>query len=79
MKTMFALLAALTLAATLGCSRQEEGKAAQTPKVEQGGKAEQAGKKLDQAIEKAQVATAEKLKEVGEALQRAGEELKKKE
>ncbi len=67
MKVFVALLAAMVIAATVGCSK---------PKEE--GPAEKAGKQVDQAVEKAQSYTSEKLKELGKAVEHAGEDLEKK-
>ncbi len=67
MKAFVALFAAIIMAAAVGCSKSKEE-----------GPAEKAGKQLDQAVEKAQSYTSEKLKEVGKAVERAGEDLEKK-
>ena len=67
MRTLIALLVALTMTALIGCSKQEEE-----------GPAEQAGKKVDEAVEQAESYTSEKLKEAGEAIEQAGEDMEKK-
>lgn len=68
MRTLIALLAALAMTALIGCSKQEEE-----------GPAEQAGKKIDEAVEQTESYTSEKLKEAGEAIEQAGEDMEKKE
>jgi hypothetical protein len=60
-------MAVLIMAVTLGCSK---------PKEE--GPAEKEGKKVDEAVEKAQSYTSEKTEEVGKAMERAAENLEKK-
>ena len=65
MKTIIALFSAMALAAVIGCSKQEEGPA------------EQAGKQVDQTIEKAKDYTSEKVDEAGKAIEHAGEEMQK--
>ena len=65
MKTLMALLAAIAMTTLIGCSKQEEGTA------------EKAGKQIDEAVEKAESYTSEKMKEVGEAIEKAGEDMQK--
>jgi hypothetical protein len=67
MKNWVALLTVMIIAVTFGCSK---------PKEE--GPAEKAGKQLDQTMEKAQSSASEKMKELGKAVERAGEDLEKK-
>jgi outer membrane lipoprotein-sorting protein len=67
MKTLVTLLAVATVFLIVGCSKQGEE-----------GKAEKAGKQVDQAMEKAQTYTGEKMKEMGQAFERTGDDLKKK-
>jgi hypothetical protein len=77
MKTFAALLSALAITLTFGCSEQQ-----------QPGPAEQAGKEIDQAVEKAGQKTeaameeahdytSEKVEEAGKAIEEAGENLQK--
>lgn len=66
MKNITLILAALTVAALIGCSKQEEGPA------------EKAGKQIDESMEKAEAYAEEKKKELGEALEKAGEDMQKK-
>lgn len=77
MKTSLAMPLVLAMILAVGCSQQQEP-----------GSAEKAGKKIDQAMEKAgeqtqqamqkaQDYTGTKLKEAGQAIERAGETLKK--
>ncbi len=67
MKTFISLLVVVALTTMVGCSKQEEE-----------GAAEKAGKQLDQAIEKAEAQTSEKMKEMGQAIEQAGEDMEKK-
>ncbi len=67
MKTFISLLAAVALTTVVGCSKQEEE-----------GAAEKAGKQLDQTSEKAEAHTSEKMKETGQAIEQAGEDMEKK-
>ncbi len=67
MKTFISLLAMVALTTVVGCSKQEEE-----------GAAEKAGKQLDQAIEKTEAHTSEKMKEMGQAVEQAGEGMEKK-
>ncbi len=67
MKTFISLLVVVALTTMVGCSKQEEE-----------GAAEKAGKQLDQAIEKAEAHTSEKLKEMGQTIEQAGEDMEKK-
>lgn len=75
MKTFAALLSALAITLTFGCSEQNES-----------GPAEQAGKEIDQAVEKAGQKTeaameeahdytSEKVEEAGKAIEKAGEKM----
>lgn len=75
MKTFAALLSALAITLTFGCSEQNES-----------GPAEQAGKEIDQAVEKAGQKTeaameqahdytSEKVDEAGKAIEEAGEKM----
>jgi uncharacterized protein YjbJ (UPF0337 family) len=66
MKVFIATLSAIALAAMIGCSKQEEE-----------GPAEQAGKQVDESLEKAKDYTSEKMEEMGEAIEHAGEEMQK--
>lgn len=66
MKTLFALLTAMTMTTLIGCSKPEEGAA------------EKAGKEIDRSIEKAEAYTSEKMKEMGQAIEKAGEDMEKK-
>lgn len=66
MKRATKFLVMLSVLGLAGCSQQEEGAA------------EKAGKQVDEALEKAQTYTSEKMKEAGEAMQKAGEDLEKK-
>jgi hypothetical protein len=49
----------------IGCSKQEEGPA------------EKAGKQVDEAVEKVESYTSEKMDEMGEAVEKAGEDMQK--
>jgi hypothetical protein len=49
----------------IGCSKQEEGPA------------ETAGKKVDETVEKVESYTSEKMDEMGEAVEKAGEDMQK--
>ena len=66
MKVFIATLSAIALAAMIGCSKQEEE-----------GPAEQAGKQVDESLEKAKDYTSEKIEEMGEAIEHAGEDMQK--
>ena len=66
MKVFIATLSAIALAAIVGCSKQEEE-----------GAAERAGKQIDESLEKASDYTSEKVEEMGEAIEHAGEEMQK--
>jgi uncharacterized lipoprotein len=77
MKMYATVLAVLAMTVIAGCSERQEP-----------GQAEKAGKQIDQAmekagqqtqatLEKAEDYTSKKLKEAGQAIERAGEELKK--
>lgn len=68
MKTMIALLAAMAMTTLIGCSKPEEE-----------GAAEKAGKAIDEAVEKAESSTGKKMEEMGEAIEKAGEDMQKKE
>jgi uncharacterized lipoprotein len=72
-----AVLAALAVAVTAGCSEpQPPGPAEKAGKqIDQA--VEQAGQKTETAVEKAKDYTGEKLKEAGKAMERAGEDVKK--
>ena len=63
MKALIAMFSAIALATVIGCSKQEEE-----------GPAEQAGKQIDESIEKASDYTSEKVEEMGEAIEQAGED-----
>jgi hypothetical protein len=62
------MVTVLMTAALIGCSKQEEE-----------GTMERAGKQVDEAIEKAESYTSEKMQEAGEAIEQAGEDMEKKE
>ena len=62
MKNITLILTALAAAALIGCSKPEEGPA------------EKAGKQIDESMQKAE----EKKKELGEALEKTGEDMQKK-
>lgn len=66
MKKIILILAALTMTALIGCSKQEEGPA------------EKAGKEIDESMQKAETYAEEKKKELGEALEKTGEDMQKK-
>ncbi len=65
MKLVISMLSAIALAAVIGCSKQEEGPA------------EHAGKQVDEAVEKVESYTSEKVDEMGEAIEKAGEDMQK--
>jgi hypothetical protein len=65
MKTFISMISAIALATAIGCSKQEEGAA------------EKAGKQVDEAIEKVESYTSEKMHEAGEAVEEAGQEMQK--
>ena len=67
MKALFALLTAMTMTTVIGCSEPAEE-----------GTAEKAGKEIDQTIEKAESYTSEKMKELGESIEKAGDDMEKK-
>ena len=77
MRMYTAVLAALAVAVTGGCSEpQQPGPAEKAGKqIDQA--VEQAGQKTEAAVEKAKDYTSEKLKEAGKAMERAGEDVKK--
>jgi uncharacterized lipoprotein len=77
MRRYAAVLAALAVVVTAGCSEpQEPGPAEKAGKqIDQA--VEKAGQKTEAAVEKAQDYTSEKLKEAGKAMERAGEDIKK--
>lgn len=77
MKVSFAIPVALATILAVGCSQQQEpGSAEKTgKKIDQA--VEKAGQQTQQAMEKAQDYTSAKLKEAGQAVERAGEALKK--
>ena len=66
MRILIATLSAIALVAVIGCSKQEEE-----------GPAERAGKQVDESMEKAKDYTSEKVDEMGEAIENAGEEMQK--
>lgn len=66
MKKIIVVLAALSMTILLGCSKQEEGPA------------EKAGKQIDESMQKAEAYAEEKKKELGEALEKTGEDMQKK-
>jgi uncharacterized protein YjbJ (UPF0337 family) len=66
MRILIATLSAIALAAVIGCSKQEEE-----------GPAERAGKQVDESMEKAKDYTSDKVEEMGEAIEHAGEEMQK--
>ena len=66
MKAIIAMFSALALAAAIGCSKQEEE-----------GPAERAGKQVDESLEEARDYTSEKVEEMGEAIEQAGEDMQK--
>jgi len=65
MKLVISMLSAIALATVIGCSKQEEGPA------------ETAGKKVDETVEKVESYTSEKMDEMGEAIEKAGEDMQK--
>jgi hypothetical protein len=65
MKNITLILIALATAALVGCSKPEEGPA------------EKAGKQIDESVEKAESYAEEKKKELGEALEKTGEDMQK--
>jgi hypothetical protein len=77
MKTYAAVLVALAVAVTAGCSEpQPPGPAEKAGKqIDQA--VEKAGQKTEAAVDKAKDYTSEKLKEAGKAIERAGEDVKK--
>jgi hypothetical protein len=66
MKKLVLMFAALAVVSLVGCSKQEEGPA------------EKAGKQIDESMEKAEAYAEEKKKELGEALEKTGEDMQKK-
>lgn len=60
------MLTALTMVALTGCSKQEEGPA------------EKAGKQINESAQKAESYAEEKKNELGEALEKTGEDMQKK-
>jgi hypothetical protein len=64
---MILAVAAVTIAPT-GCRKSDEGE----------GSAEQAGKKIDKALERAGQETGKLMERAGEAMQKAGENLQEK-
>lgn len=66
MKTFISMISAIALAMAIGCSKQEEE-----------GPAEKAGKQVDEAVEKVEDYTSEKVHEAGEAIEHAGQEMQK--
>ncbi len=66
MKKIILMLTALTMAALIGCTKQEEGPA------------EAAGKQIDESMKKAASYADEKKKEMGEALEKAGKDMQEK-
>jgi hypothetical protein len=77
MRWYAALLAALAVAVTAGCSEPQEPGAAEKAGKQIDQAVEQAGQKTEAAVEKAKEYTSEKLKEAGKAMERAGEDVKK--
>lgn len=66
MKNITLILSALAAAALIGCSKPEEGPA------------EKAGKQIDESMQKAEAYAEEKKEELGEALEKTGEDMQKK-
>jgi hypothetical protein len=66
MKLVITMLSAIALAAVIGCSKQEDE-----------GPAEHAGKQIDETVEKVESYTSEKVDEMGEAVEKAGEDMQK--
>ena len=66
MKLVITMLSAIALATAIGCSKQEDE-----------GAAERAGKQVDEAVEKVESYTEEKVHEMGEAVEKAGEDMQK--
>lgn len=66
MRTFISMLSAIALAAAIGCSKHEEE-----------GPAQRAGKQVDETIEKVESYTSEKVDEMGEAIEKAGEDMQK--
>lgn len=62
------LVIAVVMFAPVGCKRSEDGE----------GSAEQAGRKIDNALEKAGQETGKLIERVGESMQRAGENMQDK-
>jgi hypothetical protein len=65
MQNITLILTALATAALIGCSKPEEGPA------------EKAGKQIDESMQKAESYAEEKKKELGEALEKTGEDMQK--
>ena len=66
MKLVISMLSAIALATVIGCSKQEDE-----------GAAERAGKQIDETVEKVESYTSEKVDEMGEAIEEAGEDMQK--
>ena len=66
MKLVISMLSAVALATVIGCSKQEDE-----------GAAERAGKQVDETVEKVESYTSEKVDEMGEAIEKAGEDMQK--
>jgi hypothetical protein len=66
MKSITLILSALAAAALIGCSKPEEGPA------------EKAGKQIDESMQKAEAYAEEKKEELGEALEKTGKDMQKK-
>jgi len=77
MKTFATLLTALALTVTAGCSDQQQPGPAEKAGKQIDQAMEKAGEKTQTAVEKAESYTAEKIRETGQAIERAGEDMKK--
>jgi hypothetical protein len=77
MRTCAAVLAALAMTLTAGCSEQQQPGPAEKAGKEIDQSVEKAGHETQAALEKAQDYTSEKVKEAGKALEETGEKLQK--
>jgi hypothetical protein len=67
-KSLLILMIAAVMVAPAGCKRSDDGE----------GSAEQAGRKIDNALEKAGKETGKLMERVGESMQKAGENMQDK-
>jgi hypothetical protein len=67
-KTLLVFVIAAVMVAPAGCKRSEDGE----------GSAEQAGRKIDNALEKAGQETGRLMERMGESMQKAGEKMQDK-